>query len=115
MEKVEAICNFISRSIKLKTPANTFIVLDVKVNPNTGSFGDALVGELLQAVCGPDLTNRMMCANETAQNGEHNPDHVWYDDSPFSRGGWRGLLLAIDGWILCYRPSFDSLVSLIDR
>ena len=117
-QKMASVRSFIDRSIKWKFPANTFFVIDAKVDANTGGFvyqNGILAGGMLEELLGQDLPKSLKQASEVAQNGERNPPKVWYDDAPFGRGGWRCLLLATGGSVLSYRKPYEDIRMLVER
>lgn len=109
---------FVDKSVRWKFPANVFVSVDAKVNVNTGTLAypeDSLVGNMLGQALGQGLLDAMRRSSDAALNGACNPQEVWYDDAPFSRGGWRGLFLAASGSVVSYRRPFENLKSLVDR
>ena len=102
-QQMASVRSFIDRSIKWNFPANTFFVIDAKVNANTGGFvyqKGIQAGGMLAGLLGEDPPKSLKQASEVAQNGERSRHKVWYDDAPFSSGGWRCLRLATGGSVV---------------
>jgi len=115
---------FIQRSVQSRAPANTFIVLDTHSDAETGflqcSGGQrnpkyVMASEVVENFGGVDLPAAMRTAAEQALGAEPPKEVDWYSDSAFSRGGWRGLLLATCSPAMQVDASFKDLRGLVEQ
>lgn len=116
---------FIRRSILSDVPANTFVLVDTHSDTNTGGLqwsGGAtgpkhvLASEVLQKFCGGDFLSAMKAAANKARGMKRPLQQTgWCDDSPSSRGGWRGLLLSTCSPAMRVPDSFRDIRGLVER
>lgn len=63
---------------------------------------------------GQALAAAMRQAAGTARNAPRPTDDPWYDDTVFSRGGWRVLLLATCSPLMQTSSSFEDVRGLVE-
>jgi hypothetical protein len=116
-------CRFIDHSVASKVPANVFIVVDTHADTLTGSLQwaggvtavrTAPMSELLAEFCGKAFLDKAKGSAVVAREFQPPENPGWYKDSPFFRGGWRGLLLATCGPAVRIHAGFDDLKRLVD-
>ncbi|KAI9459612.1 hypothetical protein HD554DRAFT_2176882 [Boletus coccyginus] len=116
---------FIQRSILSDVPANTFVLVDTHSDAVTGELQwsrgstgpkNCLPSELIRKFCGDGFLQQMKVAADKARGlPPHPPQAGWYDDSAFSRGGWRGLLLSTCAPTMRVPESFQNIRGLVER
>lgn len=74
-------------------------------------------GEVLNKFCGEELLDAMKETTNAARGQKRdNPQEMdWYDASPYSRGGWRGLFLSTCSPAMRAPESFNDLKRLVER
>ena len=117
--------NFLRKSVRSKVPANCFILVDTHTNDRTGELYwgsdekgvlESRTSELLQRFCGNSFMSAMKEASELAQGLKAlDGEKKWYDASPYSRGGWRGLLLSTCAASMRVPGSFRDIKALVER
>ena len=124
LKRMDAACKFIDHSTASQVPANVFIVVDMHSDTLTGSLQwaggvtavrTAPMSELLAEFCGAAFLDKAKDSAAAARGFQPPENPGWYKDSPFFRGGWRGLLLATCGPAVRIQAGFDDLKSLVDR
>ena len=124
--KVEAGRALITKSIASKVPANVFIVVDTHSEQFTGLLqcaggktdgGFAGVDEILAEYLGKAFREAMQSSSDAARNSA--PKEVgssdWYDDTPYTRGGWRGIFLLSCGPPVNASHHFESLLKMVEE
>lgn len=123
LKKMNLASKFIEHSMASKVPANTFIVVDTHADTLTGSLQwaggvtavrTAAMSELLVEFCGKAFLAKVKESATAAREFQPPENPGWYKDSPFFRGGWRGLLLATCGPAVRIHAGFDDLKRLVD-
>lgn len=125
LAEMKKAAQFIKKSVRSDVPANVFILIDTHSDTMTGALqwgvnqGSPLQGttsELLRKFCGDDFMCAMKEASDVAQALRFLAEEAeWYDASPYSRGGWRGLLLSACASVMRVPESFQDLKGLVER
>lgn len=115
---------FVTRSIKSGVPANCFTVIDTHSDAHTGELQwggglkgvrTATAGDVLSKFCGKDFLQSMQAASKAAGACVHTESPGWYNDSPYFRGGWRGIFVASCAPAVRVKRGFDGLKHLVAR
>lgn len=115
---------FIARSNQSGVPANTFVVLDTHSDNQTGGLqwgGSASkpkyspVSQVIKRFCGEEFLAAMKAAAMKAWGTKppSGAESQWYDDSVYSRGGWRALLLSTCSPTFRVEGSFNNVRELV--
>lgn len=116
--------DFIARSIQSNVPANCFIVIDTHADTLNGGLqwaGDATssqtapASEVLEEFCGKRFLQEMLNASNAARSFVPPENPSWYEDSPFFRGGWRGLFVASCAPAVRVPNGFRDLKRLVEK
>jgi hypothetical protein len=117
---------FIERSNRSGVPANVFVVLDTHSDNKTGGlqWGGGTskpkyspVSQVVRRFCGEEFLAAMKAA-ATKARGTTPPSGAeteWYDDSVYSRGGWRALLLSTCSPAFRVERSFNDIRELVAK
>lgn len=114
--------DFIRQSTQRSIPANVFVVMDAHSDTTTGFLQYAggersptygLPSDVIKWFLGQDLLRAMDDAADQASQAQPPQENEWYTASPFSRGGWRGLLLATCSPTMQVEASFDDVRGLV--
>lgn len=101
---------FVGQSRQIHFPANVMAVLRTSCDPVTGALKYGMqaegavhshLGDVVRAFLGDDLLHEMQSANSIACSSS-DPENGFFLESRSSRGGWRGLFLAVSN------PSFEE-------
>ena len=116
--------SFIASSIQSSVPANCFIVIDTHADELSGGLQwaggrtapkTAPVSEILSEFCGKIFLAEMRASSVMARSCTPPKDPGWYEDSPFLRGGWRGLFVASCAPAVRAPQGFRDLKKLVDE
>lgn len=114
--------DFIHRSTQRNVPANVFVVMDTHSDTSTGFLQHAggecspvygLPSDVVKRFLGQDLLGAMNNAANQALQAQPPQESEWYTTSQFSRGGWRGLLLATCSPTMQVEASFSDVRGLV--
>ncbi|KAG9312768.1 hypothetical protein JVU11DRAFT_7205 [Chiua virens] len=115
---------FIARSVRSNVPANTFIVIDTHSEARTGRLQwtdrarrpmNSPASEVVHKFVGQPLLEQAKGAAVQARLCiQPGSARSWYDGSPFSRGGWRGLFLVTPGPAMRIGESFADVRGLVE-
>jgi hypothetical protein len=112
----------ITRSLASNFPANCFIVLDTHANTHNGQLQwaggvtapqTADASEVVTEFCGADFLRLTRDASNAAMSSVCPPEPGWYSDSPYIRGGWRGLFVASCGPAVRHPAGFRDLKRMV--
>lgn len=111
--------DFVNLSLRSDVPANVFFVVDTHSQAETGLLLTEDGRFLLPSQCIEDYSGReflqaMRSAAERARVAPKNERDVWYDDSVYSRGGFRGLFLVTCSPTMKVKESFEDLRRLVE-
>lgn len=115
---------FIQRSTQSELPANVFVVLDTHSDVKSGGLqwgGGATrpkfspASELVARFCGQEFLGAMKAGADRARSMKPPSGGEWYDDSAFSRGGWRALLLSTCSPAMRVEGSFADIRGLVEE
>lgn len=124
--KMEAGCTLITRSIASKVPANVFMVVDTHSQEFTGLLqhsggnkdgGFAAVDEILAEYLGKAFRAAMQNSSDAARNSAQKEigSSAWYDDTAYTRGGWRGVFLLSCGPAVNATFHFEKLMKMVEE
>ncbi|KAI9568139.1 hypothetical protein HD554DRAFT_2172537 [Boletus coccyginus] len=115
---------FVKRSVEFGVPANVFVVVDTHSDAQSGALKYAgrasspqysPASEVVREFVTPQLLAEMKSAAARARlSGKPATAASWYDDSPYSRGGWRGLLLSTCAPTMRVGDSFRGVRKLVE-
>lgn len=115
----------INLSLASNLPANSFIVVDTHANTHNGQLQwaggvtapqTADASEVVAEFCGAEFIRLTREASKAAMTAVCPPQPgQWYSDSPFLRGGWRGLFVASCGPAVRHLGAFKDLKRMVER
>lgn len=116
--------SFVARSIRSNVPANCFLVIDTHSDSHSGGlqWGGGMTApkagppsDVLSQFCGAKFFKAMESASNAARNVGPPQKQGWYEDSPFLRGGWRGLFVVSCAPVVRVRGAFCDMKKLVDE
>ena len=112
-------CYFYEHTLHSGWPSNTFVVLQLPVQLNSGLLltpdGPLPALEAIQHLCGKFFLDAAANANTACTQQGAPFTYSWYDNSQWMCGGWKGLFLVADGTAVRFSQMLGGLKSMVER